>query len=43
MTKYELFARRERPGWVTVGNECPGTIGVNIREWFAARVGQEAA
>jgi N6-adenosine-specific RNA methylase IME4 len=37
--RLELFARRERPGWVTVGNECPGTAEVDIRDWFASQVG----
>ena len=41
--RLELFARRAIGGWTCVGDECPGTIGVDIREWFAARVGQEAA
>ena len=31
----ELFARRDRPGWTCVGNECPSTPGVDIREWLA--------
>jgi N6-adenosine-specific RNA methylase IME4 len=30
-TKLELFARRDRPGWVCVGNECPSTQGEDIR------------
>jgi N6-adenosine-specific RNA methylase IME4 len=30
--KLELFARRSRPGWVTLGNECPSTMGQDIRE-----------
>jgi N6-adenosine-specific RNA methylase IME4 len=29
--KLELFARRERPGWVCIGNECPATKGEDIR------------
>jgi N6-adenosine-specific RNA methylase IME4 len=32
----ELFARRERPGWTCVGDECPSTSGVDIRDWLAA-------
>lgn len=28
----ELFARRERPGWTTVGNECPSTLGEDITD-----------
>jgi N6-adenosine-specific RNA methylase IME4 len=34
--KIELFARREREGWTTVGNECPSTLGVDIRCWLSA-------
>jgi N6-adenosine-specific RNA methylase IME4 len=30
--KLELFARRERPGWTCIGNECPATPGEDIRE-----------
>ena len=26
----ELFARRDRPGWTTVGLECPSTEGEDI-------------
>lgn len=32
--KLELFARRERKGWTTFGNECPGYEGVDVREWL---------
>lgn len=36
----ELFARRERPGWCCLGNECPTTPGEDIRdslrEWAGA-------
>lgn len=28
----ELFARKERKGWTTVGNECPSTFGIDIRD-----------
>jgi N6-adenosine-specific RNA methylase IME4 len=28
----ELFARRVRPKWVTAGNECPTTLGEDIRD-----------
>lgn len=31
----ELFARRDLPGWVCSGNECPSTMGVDIRDWLA--------
>lgn len=31
--KLEMFARRVRPGWVCVGNECPNTMGIDIRDW----------
>ena len=30
--KLELFARRDRPGWLTLGNECPSTEGQDIRD-----------
>lgn len=30
--KLELFARRDRPGWTCLGNECPSTIGEDIRD-----------
>jgi N6-adenosine-specific RNA methylase IME4 len=33
LDKLELFARRDRPGWTCVGNECPSTSGVDIRDW----------
>lgn len=33
-SKLEMFARRERPGWDCVGNECPTTAGIDIRSWF---------
>jgi N6-adenosine-specific RNA methylase IME4 len=35
----ELFARRELEGWVTIGDECPGTVGVDIRDWFSSQAG----
>lgn len=38
----ELFARRSRPGWTCVGNECPDTMGVDIRDWLAAAVERAA-
>lgn len=28
----ELFARRERPGWICVGNQCPGSLNEDIRD-----------
>jgi N6-adenosine-specific RNA methylase IME4 len=28
--RLEMFARRERKGWVCLGNECPGTINEDI-------------
>lgn len=28
----EMFARRDRPGWVCLGNECPSTFGLDIRD-----------
>jgi N6-adenosine-specific RNA methylase IME4 len=30
--KIELFARRDRPGWTCVGNQCPSSLGEDIRE-----------
>jgi len=30
--RLEMFARRDRAGWICVGNEAPGTIGQDIRE-----------
>lgn len=30
--RLELFARRVRPGWETVGLECPATLGEDIRD-----------
>jgi N6-adenosine-specific RNA methylase IME4 len=29
----ELFARRDRPNWTCIGNECPSTMGLDIRDW----------
>lgn len=34
--KIELFSRRRRPGWVTLGNECPGQEGHDIRALIQA-------
>lgn len=31
-SKIELFARRDRVGWETVGNECPSSLGEDIRD-----------
>ena len=31
VAKIELFARRRRPRWHSLGNECPGQHGVDIR------------
>lgn len=36
LPKLEIFARRARPGWTTVGNECPTTMGEDIRESLAS-------
>jgi site-specific DNA-methyltransferase (adenine-specific) len=36
--RLEMFARRQRLGWTTIGNECPGTEGEDIRDslkWLA--------
>ena len=30
--KLEMFARRDRPGWICVGYECPTTSGEDIRD-----------
>lgn len=30
--KLELFARRDRSGWICAGNECPSTISEDIRD-----------
>jgi N6-adenosine-specific RNA methylase IME4 len=30
--KLEMFARREYPNWVTIGNECPATKGEDIKD-----------
>jgi N6-adenosine-specific RNA methylase IME4 len=37
--RLELFARRKRPGWTTIGDQCPGTVGVDVRDWLASQVG----
>lgn len=29
--RLEIFARRKRDGWTCVGNECPGTVGQDVR------------
>ena len=36
--RLELFARRERPNWLCIGNQSPLTPGVDIRDWIAARL-----
>lgn len=30
--KLELFARRDRPNWICKGNECPSSLGEDIRD-----------
>jgi N6-adenosine-specific RNA methylase IME4 len=30
VNKCELFGRRKRKGWDVIGNECPGSIGIDI-------------
>lgn len=30
--KLEMFARRSRPGWIGCGNECPATMGEDIKD-----------
>jgi N6-adenosine-specific RNA methylase IME4 len=37
--KLELFARRARPGWTCVGNQCPATYGEDIRDSLRAHAG----
>ena len=32
INKCELFGRRKRNGWDVVGNECPGSIGIDIEQ-----------
>lgn len=32
--RLELFARRDRPGWLCIGNESPVTPGMDVRAWF---------
>jgi N6-adenosine-specific RNA methylase IME4 len=32
INKCELFGRRKRKGWDVIGNECPGSIGVDIEK-----------
>jgi N6-adenosine-specific RNA methylase IME4 len=39
--KLEMFARRKREGWTTIGNECEGTIGVDIRDWCAQLIDEK--
>lgn len=36
--KLELFARRDRAGWTCVGNQCPSTLGVDIRDWIKENI-----
>jgi N6-adenosine-specific RNA methylase IME4 len=36
--KIELFARRERAGWTTLGNECPSSLGEDIKDSIAKLV-----
>lgn len=38
----ELCCDRARPVWTCVGNECPDTMGVDIRDWLAAAVERAA-
>lgn len=30
--KLELFARQDRPGWTCAGNECPSSLGEDIKD-----------
>lgn len=36
--RLELFARRERPSWLCIGNQSPLTPGLDIRDWLATRL-----
>lgn len=38
--KLEIFARRERPGWTCIGNECPSTAGEDVRDSLARLSGK---
>lgn len=40
--RLELFARRDRPGWVCTGKECPSTYNQDIQTWLAERLVTEA-
>jgi len=33
--RLDMFGRKERPGWIVVGNEAPGFVGVDIRDALA--------
>ncbi len=37
--KLEMFARRDRPGWICTGREAPGTYGEDINTWIKRHVG----
>lgn len=41
--RLELFARRDRPGWTCVGDECPSTVGIDIQDWFETQLKANAA
>ncbi len=36
--KLEMFARREREGWICTGRECPSTLGQDIQTWIKERL-----
>jgi len=36
--RLELFARRSLANWTTVGDQCPDTLGVDIRDWLGDRI-----
>jgi N6-adenosine-specific RNA methylase IME4 len=36
--KLELFARRDRPNWDCIGNECPSTLNEDVRDSLARMI-----
>jgi N6-adenosine-specific RNA methylase IME4 len=41
--KIEMFARRDRPGWVCIGNQAPATINKDIRESIKDTLNENSA
>jgi len=39
--KLELFARRDRAGWLCFGNECPSSLGEDIRDSIQRLINSE--